>query len=105
MSARLRDLKVTKVDFVDNGDNKRAHVILFKRAQMSANMEESEKQEGAVTEMKIDKSKMTDEERATLEDFEKRYGVEEVEPAKQEPQWSSCTKRHSRQRRRQRRNG
>ena len=89
MSARLRDLKVTKVDFVDNGDNKRAHVILFKRAQMSANMEESEKQEGAVTEMKIDKSKMTDEERVTLEDFEKRYGVEEVEPAKQEPQWSS----------------
>ena len=87
MSARLRDLKVTKVDFVDNGDNKRAHVILFKRAQTSANMEESEKREGAVTEMKIDKSKMTDEERVTLEDFEKRYGVEEAEPAA-EPQGS-----------------
>ena len=31
MSARLKELEVTKVDFVDAGDNKGAHVVLFKR--------------------------------------------------------------------------
>lgn len=31
MPAKLKDLEVTKVDFVDAGDNKRADVVLFKR--------------------------------------------------------------------------
>lgn len=31
MPNRLKNLEVTKVDFVDNGDNKRANVALFKR--------------------------------------------------------------------------
>ena len=42
MPAKLKGLKVTKVDFVDAGDNKRADVLLFKhtcslrRAQRSS---------------------------------------------------------------------
>lgn len=31
--AKLKDLEVTKVDFVDNGDNKGANVVLFKRGE------------------------------------------------------------------------
>lgn len=31
MPTKLKGLEVTKVDFVDAGDNKRADVVLFKR--------------------------------------------------------------------------
>ena len=75
MSARLKQLEVTKVDFVDAGDNKGAHVVLFKRAVPPDN------QKGAFDTMKIDKSKLTTEELAVLEAIEKKAGIPDAPPA------------------------
>lgn len=68
-----------------------ANMPMFKKNEET----EPQATEGEETDMKINKSKMTAEERAMLEDFEKRYGVEDagaaVEPAAQEPQGSGGT--------------
>ena len=71
MPARLKKLEVTKVDFVDAGDNKGAHVVLFKRA-------ENAKKEGATADMdtvKIDKNKLTKEEAAAWDALVQKAGV------------------------------
>ena len=71
MPARLKNLEVTKVDFVDAGDNKGAHVVLFKRA-------ENAKKEGATADMdtvKIDKNKLTKEEAAAWDALVQKAGV------------------------------
>lgn len=141
MANKLKRLKVTKVDFVDEGANPDAHIRLFKRKDEKNSAEEPETkkigilrkfmsfmtdlmaldeeitqddlkkakedaemkgtetdedvtpkgdtsesddsatdtksiEKGEETEMKIDKSKMTPEELKTLEELEKKYGVE-----------------------------
>lgn len=73
MPARLKNLEVTKVDFVDAGDNKGAHVVLFKRADQPG-----ENQEGATKNMdtvRIDKSKLTQEEAAQWDAMVQKAGV------------------------------
>ena len=135
MATKLKNLKVKKVDFVDEGANPDAHIRLFKRKDKqedthteepvtkrngalrslfsaiskildlgddetvtkedlelaekeaaketgeAAKAEETETPEnnakGEPEEMKIDKSKMTPEELEILEDYMKRYGIEE----------------------------
>lgn len=48
MASKLEDLEVTKVDFVDEGDNKRANLLLFKRKpeQAAAGTEPKQKTGG-----------------------------------------------------------
>ncbi len=103
--AKLKNLSVTSVDLVDQGANPDAYIRLFKRKEdepETGNVEKEQEEieqvgsqhdmgggdppdisklEQEVTEtMRIDKSKMTPEEAATLAEFEKKYGVAE-EPA------------------------
>lgn len=47
MPAKLKDLEVTKVDFVDAGDNKRADVLLFKHKDGPSEPPPSEPEAGA----------------------------------------------------------
>lgn len=47
MPAKLKDLEVTKVDFVDAGDNKRADVLLFKHKDGPSEPPPSEPETGA----------------------------------------------------------
>lgn len=88
MAAKLKNLSVTSVDLVDQGANPDAHIRLFKRKEEEPepnrhdpgggeppNTPQLEKEETDT--MKIDKSKMTPEEQATLAEFEKKYGIED----------------------------
>ena len=149
MASKLQNLEVTKVDFVDRGDNKEANVVLFKRAPdgteppdpspeaspkadsvfkrfvaglfksigatesqtaiimeeiakgaqeqsddtvqksepenheepAAAEAAEIEKSSKGEYEMKIDKSKLSQEELATLEAIEKKAGIPDDTPA------------------------
>ncbi|MFP3153123.1 hypothetical protein LQZ18_01570 [Lachnospiraceae bacterium ZAX-1] len=104
MANKLKQLKITSTDLVDQGANQDAHIRLFKRKEdepptdnnegilqkifeflkrMNTKIddEENEKltksiQKEETDTMKIDKSKMSPEEKTTLEDFEKKYGIQ-----------------------------
>ena len=105
---KLKELIVTSVDLVDQGANQDAFICLFKRNSEhpegigddngtqaggepdgeGAKMHAGADAEPDITKnipvkeeydtMKIDKSKMTPEEISILEDYEKRYGMDET---------------------------
>jgi len=81
---RLEELSVDKVAFVPEGDNKGAHILLFK-SKAEPNQEAKTPEKG-VSNVKIDKSKMTPEEQAILAEFEKKYGVGEATEPEAEPE-------------------
>ncbi len=74
MVTKLKNLTVNSVDLVDQGANPYAHICLFKRGEIEGEIEKE-----VCDTMKIDKSKMTAEEAATLAEFEKKYGVADME--------------------------
>lgn len=86
MAAKLKNLKITSTDLVDQGANPDACIKLFKRKDdfeentiikkfINAVINLIRKEEPDT--MKIDKSKMTEDEQRIFNDFEKRYSVEE----------------------------
>ncbi len=89
MPTKLKKLKITSTDLVDQGANPDAFIRLFKRNlpvsnppvpnPATSNNPQNNTQELTDT-MKIDKSKMTPEELNIFEDFEKRYAQND-EPA------------------------
>ncbi len=91
MPNKLKNLSVTSVDLVDKGANPDSYVCLFKHRDPPdtatktdvKTKNESKKTLGfynpekeMLNTMTIDKTKMTPEEQATLEEFEKKYGTE-----------------------------
>lgn len=105
MATKLKNLSVTSVDLVDKGANPDAHICLFKRREPETAADPDEGmikkllawlkkghedaagnhpqepeientiQKEATYIMEMDKSKMTPEEQAVLEGFEKKYGI------------------------------
>lgn len=71
----LIDLEITSVDFVDRGANPDAYLCLYKGLNHKSKNGTHSKTKGTNT-MKLDKSKMTQEELSYLESLEKKYGSE-----------------------------
>lgn len=107
MAKRLKDLTVTKVDFVDKGANPKAHILVTKRDNSQTSAENInvdtdgivkgiaskltsllkgyfsqgdtllQKNNGGNEEMKFDVSKMTAEEAKVFKSLEEKYGIKE----------------------------
>lgn len=102
MANKLEGLEVTKVDFVDRGDNKGANLLLFKRRPNPPKIPSKEQsepvpagepdtspsdgdqkiidKEGDYENMRIDKSKLTPEELAALDAIEKKAAIPNEPP-------------------------
>ena len=72
MKTKLTNLTVEKIALVQEGDNKGAEVLVYKRRHSTQVQKTTQ---GGMIEMKIDRSKLTPEENAQLDDLLEKAGV------------------------------